>query len=77
MFNNVNRNYLKYAMNEFLDCDHKIYLTFVFQTLLDDLQRKLPAILQAKDGVKTMLDNQNPDNPEDCKLNCVPSFISL
>ena len=50
----------------------------MFKTLLDDLQRKLPAILQAKDGVKTMLDNQNPDNPEDCKFNyssiCVSNF---
>ena len=37
------------------------------QTLLDDLQRKLPAIIQAKDGVKNMLDAQPNENAEDCK----------
>ena len=46
----------------------------IFQTLLDDLQRKLPAILQAKDGVKTMLDGQTNENPEDCKLHLFELF---
>ncbi len=42
-------------------------MLFVPQTLLDDLQRKLPGILQAKDGVKAMLDSQNTENADDCE----------